>query len=165
MVTGAIPSLQLDSILEPINSMRPRDVGRLNSQFRQTYRILLHQSRHYAHPHAFYTSRDTRGSRGNMGSFITVTIAEAQRRSWPTMDLSRRRVALHCTFHGLIMELLRTNVFLETENTEFKKWTNTVWTLAVERCAAVGAHSENDSQNGPLYPPCKDGRSSTALSH
>ena len=81
------------------------------------------------------------------------------------MDLSRSRVALHCTFHGLIMELLRTNVFLETEDTEFKKWTNTVWTLAVERCAAVGAHSENDSQHGPLYPPCNDGRSSTALGH
>ena len=52
----------LDSILEPIHSMRPRG----------TYRILLHQSRHYARPHAFYTSRDTRGSRGNTGSFIAL---------------------------------------------------------------------------------------------
>ena len=110
MATGAIPSLQLVSILEPMHSIRPRDVGRLKSQFRQTYPILLHQSRHYAHPHAFFTSRDTRGSRGNTGSFITVTIAEAQRPWWPTMDLSRSRVALHCIFHGLKIELLRTNV-------------------------------------------------------
>ena len=112
-VGGIVIMTALVSILEPIHSMRPWNVGRLKSQFRQTYRILPHQSRHYAYPHAFFTSRDTRRSRGNTDSFITVPIAEAQRPWWPTMDLSRSRVALHCTFHGLIMELLRTNAFLD----------------------------------------------------
>ena len=167
MVTGAIPSLQRRRNCH--HDCAGFHIG-ANTLYAASRRRTTQQSisaniSDPPSPHAFFTSSDTRGSRGNTRSFITVTIAEAQRPWWPTMDLSRSRVALHCTFHGLIMELLRTNVFLETENTEFKKWTNTVWTLAVERCAAVGAHSENDSQNGPLYPACKDGRSSTGLSH